>query len=33
MDDKKKKKNIFIRFLEWLEKANKEAVERGLCGS
>jgi hypothetical protein len=33
MEDQNKKKNIFIRFLEWLEKANKKAVERGLCGS
>ena len=33
MENKKKKKSIFIRFLEWLEKANKKAVERGLCGS
>jgi len=31
MKDKKKKKNIFIKFLEWIEKANKKAVEQGLC--
>ena len=30
----KRKKNIVTRFLGWLEKANKNALEKGnLCGS
>ena len=33
MQDKKKSKNIFVRFLEWLEKSNKRAIEKGLCGT
>jgi len=33
MKNKKEKKNIFVRFLQWLEQANKKAVEKGLCGS
>lgn len=35
MKDKKqhKKKNIFVRFLEWISKAQREAAQRGdLCG-
>jgi hypothetical protein len=34
MKDKKKKKSILVRFFQWLEKANKKAVEKGaFCGS
>jgi len=34
MKNKRKKKNIVTRFLQWLEKANKNALEKGnLCGS
>ncbi|RLB94331.1 MAG: hypothetical protein DRH26_01540 [Deltaproteobacteria bacterium] len=27
--DKKKKKNIFIRFMEWIIRGQKKAVEKG----
>jgi len=34
MKNKRAKKNIVTRFLEWLEKANENALEKGsLCGS
>jgi len=34
MKNKREKKYIITRFLEWLEKANKNALEKGsLCGS
>jgi len=32
MVKKKKRKNIVIRFFEWLEKSNQKAVKSGLCG-
>jgi hypothetical protein len=32
--DKKKKKNIVVRFLEWIVKGNKKAAEKGsICKS
>jgi len=34
MKDKKKKKNIVVRFMEWIIKGNKRAAENGsLCKS
>jgi hypothetical protein len=34
MESRREKKNIITRFLQWLEKANKNALEKGsLCGS
>lgn len=34
MENKREKKNIITRFLQWLEKANLKALEKGnLCGS
>jgi len=34
MEDKKKKKNILIRILEWIATGNKKAVESGkVCRS
>lgn len=34
MEDKKKKKNILIRILEWISTGNKKAAERGtVCRS
>ena len=34
MKDKKKKKNIVIRFMEWIIRGNKKAAENGtLCKS
>lgn len=34
MESRREKKNIVTRFLQWLEKANKNALEKGnLCGS
>ena len=34
MKNKREKKSMVTRFLEWLEKANKNALEKGsLCGS
>lgn len=34
MEDKKKKKNILIRILEWIAAANQKAVENGtICRS
>ena len=34
MEDKKKKKNIWVRILEWIAAANKKAVENGtICRS
>ncbi len=34
MEDKKKKKNIVIRILEWIARGYKKAAENGeLCGS
>jgi hypothetical protein len=29
MEDKKKKKNILIRILEWIAAANQKAAEKG----
>ncbi len=29
MEDKKKKKNILIRILEWISLGNRKAVEKG----
>ncbi len=35
MKENKKKKNVFIRFLQWFEKANKKVnkkdARQGLC--
>jgi len=34
MKEKKNKKNIMIRFLEWLARGNKKQAEKGnLCKS
>lgn len=34
MEYKKKKKNILIRILEWISKANQKAAENGtICRS
>jgi len=34
MKKRKEKRNIVTRFLEWLAKANQNAVDKGnLCGS
>ena len=34
MKDKKKKKNIIIRFMEWIIRGNKRAAQKGdLCKS
>ncbi len=34
MKNRREKQNIVTRFLEWLAKANKNALEKGsLCGS
>lgn len=34
MQDKKKKKNILIRILEWISAGNKKAAESGkICRS
>jgi len=34
MKDKKKKKNIMVRFMEWMIRGNKKAVQKaGLCQS
>jgi len=34
MEDKKKKKNILIRILEWIAAGNKKAAENGtICRS
>ncbi len=34
MEDKKKKKNILIRILEWISAGNKKAAEKGaICRS
>jgi hypothetical protein len=34
MENRREKKNIVTRFLEWLAQANQNAVEKGsLCGS
>jgi hypothetical protein len=34
MEEKKKKKNILIRILEWISLGNRKAVEKGtICRS
>ena len=34
MENRRERKNIVTRFLQWLEKANIKALEKGnLCGS